>query len=363
MKCESVSVITVVKNAVDTIEQTILSVLGQSYKNIEYIIVDGVSNDGTLNVINKYKNEISIVISETDNGIYDAMNKGILASKGDIIAFLNADDWYDKTAIEQVVNTFAKTECRIAYGNIMFCDGDNYIKNDFIPLKKMWIQMAMMHPSTFISRELFDLYGNYDTSLRLAADYDLLLRFYEHSPRISYIDAVLAYFRTGGRSFSNCKLSALETIKVSLRHIDRSPYPLIVKNECKRKLFQVLCEYEENKIGEYLSELIEEDECISIWGCGWYGSRIAEALRQNKRIIDFYIDSDSNKWGNLISDGVISSPDTVIRYNGTIIITAEGIDDQIDSMIRSRCEGKVKVIRLSELRDTVFEQYMENDSI
>ena len=99
-----ISIITVCYNAEGTIEQTIRSVLNQTYKNIEYIIIDGFSTDNTLNIIERYKDSIAMVVSERDQGIYDAMNKGLSLAKGCFIGFLNADDWYDENALEIVVN-------------------------------------------------------------------------------------------------------------------------------------------------------------------------------------------------------------------------------------------------------------------
>ena len=98
-----ISIITVCLNAVETIETTIRSVLQQTYKNVEYIVIDGGSTDGTLQIIEKYRNDISILISEKDEGIYDAMNKGIELARGDYIGIINADDWYEKDAVEHVV--------------------------------------------------------------------------------------------------------------------------------------------------------------------------------------------------------------------------------------------------------------------
>ena len=110
-----VSIITVVRNARKTIEQTINSVLSQTYKNIEYIIIDGASTDGTQEVIKKYENQLTYSVSEVDQGLYDAMNKGIQHARGDIIGIINSDDWYECNAIQKVVDVFEKCDTKLVH--------------------------------------------------------------------------------------------------------------------------------------------------------------------------------------------------------------------------------------------------------
>ena len=151
-----VSVITVVYNSVDTIEQTIQSVLNQTYKNIEYIIIDGLSTDGTQKIIEQYLDCIAYFISEKDNGIYDAMNKGIRKASGDIIGIINSDDWYAEDAVENIVDCFKQNDVGLVYGNIIdvFQNGEQKERLKE-PLENMWHQMSVPHPSTFIKRSRY----------------------------------------------------------------------------------------------------------------------------------------------------------------------------------------------------------------
>ncbi len=124
-----VSIITVCLNSEKTIEQTIQSVINQTYPNIEYIIIDGKSTDRTLEIIDKYKGKISILVSESDEGIYDAMNKGLKLATGELIGIINSDDWYESDAVETIVNSFlADRNVQVIYGNMDVYDQDKFIR-------------------------------------------------------------------------------------------------------------------------------------------------------------------------------------------------------------------------------------------
>ena len=138
-----VSIITVVFNGIRTIEQTIKSVLNQSYKNIEYIIIDGGSTDGTLDIIRKYENYLSYIISEPDHGIYDAMNKGIQKSTGDIVGIINSDDWYEVNTVSQVVERFESFAVDLVYGDINFIGKNGeIIRSENYSLEEIWYKMV-----------------------------------------------------------------------------------------------------------------------------------------------------------------------------------------------------------------------------
>ena len=174
---KKISIITVCFNSADTIEHTIISVINQSYKNIEYIIIDGGSTDGTLEIIRKYEEYISYWVSEPDKGIYDAMNKGIKAATGEIIAFINSDDWYADGAVKTVVEKFRETNADAVHAIVKLVKNGNIVgefgRNP--KLEDFFCKMVIPHPATFVrasvvKEELFD------TSYKIAADYDLLLK-------------------------------------------------------------------------------------------------------------------------------------------------------------------------------------------
>ena len=171
-----VSIITPVLNGEKFIEETIKSVLRQSYRNIEYIIIDGGSSDCTLEIVNRYIGDISVFISERDDGIYDAMNKGIDNCRGDIIGIINSDDYYDPHAVRNIVEKFLSidTESCAIYGNLNVVDSEgNVVKIEnktnhqmVIPRLSMWVP----HPCIFVTRQVYKNYRNYDASNNVIGD-------------------------------------------------------------------------------------------------------------------------------------------------------------------------------------------------
>ena len=203
-----VSIITVCYNSSATIESTIRSVVSQNYPDIEYIIVDGKSQDNTLEILEKYKSNISKIISEKDDGIYFAINKGIAIATGDIIAILHADDFYaNENVISEVVKSFFENNTDTVYGDLQYVD-----REDVLVIKRQWrsgtfnknnFMKGWMppHPAFFAKKTCYDKFGSFNTSLRSAADYELMLRFlYKHNCSASYIPEVLVKMRVGGKS-------------------------------------------------------------------------------------------------------------------------------------------------------------------
>lgn len=177
------SIITVCKNAAATIEQTIQSVISQTYRNIEYIVVDGLSTDETLPIVKRYRQHIDVLISEKDHGIYDAMNKGLGAATGDIISFLNANDYmFDEKSIECVasfINEHRPMNIDVYYGGVLVFDYQK--RNGFVwksaPISSFFIHnQPLSHPATFYTRAAFEKNGKFDTSFRIMGDYEWTIR-------------------------------------------------------------------------------------------------------------------------------------------------------------------------------------------
>lgn len=175
-----VSIITVCFNAAETIETTIKSIVSQTYKNIEYIVVDGGSVDGTLQILEHYRKHISVIVSERDEGIYDAMNKGIDLAQGDFIGIINADDWYEEDAIEKVVRISRNISenTGVISGQIRFIDGEQSFLSKKKEMEQIWMEMPISHPATFIRKSVYEKYGTYNTHYQIAADYELIFRLY-----------------------------------------------------------------------------------------------------------------------------------------------------------------------------------------
>ncbi|GAA7594757.1 glycosyltransferase family 2 protein [Helicobacter pylori] len=208
-----VSVITACFNSEKTIEDTILSVLNQTYQNIEYIIIDGASADSTLEIIQKYRDQIACVVSEKDKGIYDAMNKGIKRSSGDIIALLNSDDFYkDEFVVEKVVHEFERKNCDSVYADLVFVKPDclekvvrYYESGEFNP-KTLLYGVVPAHPTLFVKKAIYERYGLYKTDYKISADFEMIIRlFVVQKISFSYLKEVLVVMRTGGASANGFK--------------------------------------------------------------------------------------------------------------------------------------------------------------
>ncbi|GAA4428248.1 hypothetical protein GCM10023188_12290 [Pontibacter saemangeumensis] len=194
-----VSIITIVFNGEKYLEHTIKSVLAQSYKNIEYIIVDGGSTDSTVEIIRKYEKKIAFWRSEPDNGISDAFNKGIALASGEIIGILNADDWYEPDAVSQIISHYRYDS--VLHGNKQYWNEDGSKGPKSKPnLAILPLEMSLNHPTVFVSRSLYKKHGTFDTRYKLAMDYHLLLRLYQKGVNFIYVNHIITNMRVGGVS-------------------------------------------------------------------------------------------------------------------------------------------------------------------
>lgn len=203
-----ISIITVVYNGEAHIAQAMQSVLDQNYPNLEYIVIDGASTDGTLAIAQGFDSASVYITSEKDSGIYNAMNKGIAQATGELIGILNADDFYRPNTLKTVAEIFSKGESDIIYGNIeklrSFDDRD-YYREEKPNLDLMEKTMGIFHPATFVAKKVYDEIGGFDEQYRLSADYDFCLRAYLKKYRFTYVDEVLTVFRIGGASTMDCR--------------------------------------------------------------------------------------------------------------------------------------------------------------
>ncbi len=213
-----ISIITVVFNGSKTLEQTIQSVLTQTYKNIEYIIIDGGSTDGTLDIIKKHECKIDFWVSEPDKGLYDAMNKGISKANGELIGMINSDDWYETNAVQLLVEAFNKDpKKKIFHGDRfnVYEDGSKVIRK-FHPsaFKFKYYGMTYNHPSMFIHKDIYAV-EKYNINLRSLSDYEFTLKNYlKNSETFVYIPRAYVNYRLDGISSQlGIKESILEGFK------------------------------------------------------------------------------------------------------------------------------------------------------
>lgn len=206
-----ISIITAVMNGAATIEGCVRSVVSQTYQSIEHIIIDGGSGDGTLEIISKYKDKIAKVISAPDNGMYYALNKGIMHSSGDVIGVLHSDDFYaHNKIIENVVDVFKRENVDSCFGDLQYVSEKNpakvirYWKASPCASKKFKYGWMLPHPTFFVKKWVYEKFGCFNTDFKIAADYELMLRFLvKQGISTYYIPKVIVKMRMGGLSNRN----------------------------------------------------------------------------------------------------------------------------------------------------------------
>jgi glycosyltransferase involved in cell wall biosynthesis len=220
-----VSVITVCKNAERGIERTIGSVISQSYPDIEYVVIDGGSTDGTLSGIKKYAAKVDLLLSEDDSGVYDAMNKGIMNASGEILHFINSGDVFiDELVVQRVVNQFEEHGVEIVFGETLIFDrvsGSVWIKKYSSLDRFYFFNDTINHQGIFYRSSVFRKFGLYDTRFRIAADYDHIMRWiFDPTVRKSYLESCFVIFNRDGYSYD----PAFKEMKNKEREIVKAKY-------------------------------------------------------------------------------------------------------------------------------------------
>jgi glycosyltransferase involved in cell wall biosynthesis len=248
-----VSLITVCRNVSPVIAETLESILAQTHPDIELIVIDGASTDGTVETLNGYRNApgrrgIDILVSEPDTGIYDAMNKGLARATGEIIGFVNAGDLLmTPETIAHVVAAFQRSHADAVYGDIIMVD-----EKDIYKVHRTWLSGTYHrenfrkgwmppHVGTFIRKSVYDRFGHFNTDLRIGADYEILLRFlYRHQVPTIHLREVLVRFRLGGMSNGNLKqiLRANREVRRSWGLNGLQAPPLLVTRKLWSKVMQ-----------------------------------------------------------------------------------------------------------------------------
>ncbi len=219
-----ISIITITYNSENTLRDTIESVLGQSYKEIEYIIVDGLSKDSTCDIVRSYGDRIHTFVSEKDKGLYDALNKGIGLATGDVVGFLHSDDIYASTeTVKMIAEAFTKFNVDSVYGDLVYVD-----QHDTDKIIRFWRSRKFSraraltgwmppHPTFYAKRKVYTDYGGFNTTFRIAADYESILRFLvRFKVSTFYIPLILIRMRVGGesnKSFRNIIRKSMEDLR------------------------------------------------------------------------------------------------------------------------------------------------------
>lgn len=339
-----VTIITVVYNGADTIEQTINSVRKQDYGNIEYIIIDGGSTDHTREIVEAYRSDIDIFISETDEGLYDAMNKGIAMASGELIGILNSDDLYTNTTISRVVAYYEATEAEVIYGKALWFDdlGKTSLYVSSNP-EELWCRMAIPHPTVFVKKEIYKKYGVFNTKYLIAADYELMLRLYSQGVRFGCVDEILAYFRRGGLSAQRQENVIQESMEISLSYLqkcrEKEKWEPKIQEVYIRRRFSQLLESERALVLNCSRQLFGDQagsNHLVIFGTGSWGKRCIQFLEEAGLRVDFWVDNHSLTWGENLYGRQIKAPEELYGYKNCILIAtfqfAEEIKRQIETI-------------------------------
>lgn len=218
-----VSIVTVVLNAAATLEQTLRSVLSQTYDHVEYIIIDGGSQDSSVDILERYENKLALWISEPDAGISDAFNKGIGFANGEVIGILNAGDWYEPDAVRAAIEIFAqRPDVEVVCGWQQYWKGD---EEEFVFTSdpaKLTREMTVNHASMFVKRSVYERLGLFDTTYKYAMDYELALRLIVNDVKFFTVEKVIANMRYEGASHANWQEGLREVKQAKLTYLGQS---------------------------------------------------------------------------------------------------------------------------------------------
>ena len=298
-----ITVITVCYNSVKTIERTIKSVLSQNYGELEYIIVDGGSTDGTLEILRKYQTDLSVCISEPDNGLYDAMNKGLERASGEVFAFLNSDDYYVENVLNCVNEYFKADDIDMVSGNMYICTEGIIEKAVYDKSSKenLFFGVVYPHPALFARRKLYMKYGGFDTSYKIAADSDWVMKVCLGGAKVLCVGDYFTYFSDGGISSRKKYLAWEEEYHMALKYTRLDEYAYMegrVHDFYKPRLKKIeRWERKKNaleKRTEDIRKLLDKNRVYYIWGAGNRGLECLNIFMQLGLQIEGVIDSYKN---------------------------------------------------------------------
>lgn len=352
-----ISIVTVCFNSAKTIEQTIKSVINQSYNNIEYIIIDGGSTDGTLDVIKKYEPYISYWVSEPDKGIYDAMNKGIRAATGELLGFINSDDWYEKDILGKYVNKYQLDQADVLYGDLTIVDDSGAAQQhwlcDDVCFDYFYFKMVIPHPTTFIKTKILKE-NMFSTKNKLVSDYELLLRLFVEGHKFQYVGkGTVVYFRNSGISASKKWLGYLEYRRFLKKMIKE--YHLLLPEKTKKQInnkrlfsiFDYIIEKKQSKLLKVITNglLTRQIKNIVVFGAGEIG-RLVIMLLGKYDVNVTVVDNDQNKHGMPLFGHIIKSPKELQELSHGIILIANYIysDEILFQLKDSEISDKIEIL-------------------
>lgn len=377
MDMMKVSVITVCYNSARTIETTIQSVLGQTYEDVEYVIVDGGSTDGTIDLIKKYETKLSAWISGPDCGLYDAMNKGIRMATGDIVGIINSDDWYEADVIRKVAACFKDNSIDVVHGNMTVVSEDGRCRAASAPgtdPADIFFRMAYYHPTVFVRADAYRKYGMFDLNYKIAADYQMMLRLYTAGAGFFYLNENIAYFRLGGISGEKTAWrAAMEERKVALTHLNGRVG--VGKDHCLKQIealyrsarLRAGGSYIERKMGKayvknILLEALRGKESVAIFGAGYWGVKYYDWFIRRGIRVAYFVDNAPSKQNKRLGAVQIKRPDALKADRGNIltVVVVDGARAEIERQLKSF--GLVAArdyLFIGDLQTRLIQQYLK----
>ncbi|MBE6004490.1 MAG: glycosyltransferase [Lachnospiraceae bacterium] len=356
------SIITVTYNCSKTIERTILSVLSQSYPNIDYVIIDGASTDGTKDILKKYTNKLSYVISEPDNGIYHAMNKGIEASSGDYLLFLNGDDYFYSDDVLERINPYCKGN-NIVIGR-EYCGSRLSDIVDLGNVQSKYYGIFYPHQATFIPKKVFDSIGEYSLDYSVSADFEWICRAIYNKTEISWVNEVVSHYTIGGVSSRiNCDI---DEYSISLKYMmlcgEKCFIPDLIrytrekaKNTIFREILQdnILCE----RIKNELDKNIDTHKGVSLWGAGFLSGLYIEMFNRIGISVNYIIDKRE--------DVTCLAGIPIVKYKKELVcqlfITTEVFDDEIAAFLEKEgFRNEMDYFSQKSFRDRMIRSVMDD---
>lgn len=349
-----ISIITVCFNSEKTIEKAIKSVIHQDYMNKEHIIIDGGSKDGTIDIIKKWDRYITKWISEPDQGIFDAMNKGIRMATGDIIAFLNSDDWYMKGALSMVHEAFAihNIDCVCCDNYVIEQDGSKvYYDASFYTIEDLYKKMIYYHSAIFAYKKWFKRYDNFDLKYNIAADYDWMLKIINRGAKLFYLHKPVFTFCYGGISSTNKIECAKEAREIAIEHLSND------RKEYLKDIDNIYCEVilsSSNKEWIYyrFKSNVKNNNPIILWGAGYQGIQCLKWLQKGEIEVSAFIDKNESKHGKMVEGVNVYPPQFLYNKICNIIITPDKYIREIQKEISS-IQGEFLVYEFKNLLQTM----------
>ncbi len=358
MGAYKISVITVTYNCAGTIGRTIDSVLSQRNADYEYIIIDGASTDGTKEIVDKYADKLDYFISEPDRGIYDAMNKGISHTKGDMIIFLNGDDYFYNENVLYEASQFFSDDKTVVIGRVAYGKKKS-IQIDMSNISSPYYDIFYPHQATFIPKKLLDDLGMYSTDYKVSADFEWICRAIYNGISLKWIDVMISEFSLGG--ISSTLQCLIDEYNISNKYMTLTDDKCIddmrskAIDKAKTYFFRYVLKdlkYLDKAKGKLLEIGISEGDIIQIWGAGFWADLFVEFFNNCKVSVDYIFDSKPAIQDVLgvkvgVFDGSIAQK---------IVISTEFYDDQISDELSSQgfIDG-INYIRFHKLRDKMLD--------